>query len=425
MKKLLVVAFLHPYTVVQGGSYRILPLIKYLPEFGWDPLVLTITLKDKPSSLQYIETAYRETLGFWKKIFGFDTTEDINHKITQRFGVNNKNSFLNKLLQIAGEIFYFPDGFKGWQPYAISKGIEVLTQHKFDVILSCHPMTSHLVASKLKAKSGVIWVADFPDLWSQNHNYSYSRLRRKRDTNLEIRTLANANALITVSEPWADKLRKLHKEKQVFTITHGFDPDEVNIPPYPLTDKFTITYTGKIYPQRQDPSKLFEALRKLITNGFLNPSDIEVRFYGAFLDWLENEIATFGLSNVVKQCGQVAKANVLERQRESQLLLSLKWEDEKEKGVHSWKIYEYLAARRPVLAIGGSDDVLAKLIDKTGCGINAFTIKEVENALITYYREYKIQGKIIYHGKESEIDKYSYRQMAKSFAEKFDKLTET
>ncbi len=416
MRKVLLIAFLHPFTVVSGGSFRVLPLVRYLPEFGWEPVVLTAPLRERPSvPCEVVETSYRETMGLWKRLFKLETTNDINTQIKQRLGVTARGSLLDYILSFVGELFYYPDSYKGWRNFAIARGSELLSPQKFDAILSCHPVTSHLVASELKSRFGVPWLADFPDLWSQNHNYSYSRWRQKRDTKLELATLSGAGALVTVSEPWAEKLRALHKGKTVYAITHGFDPNLINDPPAPLTEKFTITYTGTIYPEGEDPVKLFTALSRLISGGVIDATKVEVMFYGHKLDWLEEDIKKWRLNGIVNQYGMLTPDEARMKQWESHLLLLLKWEDPAELGWHSGKIYEYLAARRPILATGGYQDVVSDLLAETKAGIDAPTVGDIENALRTAYEEY-LKGQVLYRGDASVINKYSHREMARKFA---------
>lgn len=417
MKTVLVIGFLHPF-MRSGGSFRLLPLSKHLPEFGWEPVVLTPALLEKPVlPFRIVETPYRDTLGFWKKLFGFNLDNDIKRQIKERFGTSSKNSLVDFMLTCGGEIINYPDSHKGWKPFAIKAGNELLQHEKIDAIISCHPLISHIIASRLKAKHRIPWVADFPDLWSQNHNYSYGPIRRMIDRRLEIRTLTQADALVTVSQPWAEQLSTLHKGKPVYTITHGFDTEEVNNPPAKLTAKFTITYTGSIYTEQQDPSKLFAALKDLISDGTIDPDGIEVRFYGHQHKWLDKEIEQYGLSDITRQYGNISRQVVLERQAESQLLLILKWEDPQQRGWHSGKIFEYLAARRPILATGGSDDVIKDILDETRAGIYAFTIEDIKGILKELYREYRLKGGIAYHGIESKLSKYSHREMTRRFTE--------
>lgn len=118
------------------------------------------------------------------------------------------------------------------------------------------------------------------------------------------------------------------------------------------------------------------------------------------------------------------KKKDLETVKESQLLLLLNWEDYRVKGWHSIKIYAYLAAQRPILAIGGSgDDVIKELLEETNAGMYCKTVEDIKNALRELYQEYKLKGKISYHGDIEEINKYSHREMARKFAEVLDQVT--
>jgi glycosyltransferase involved in cell wall biosynthesis len=284
-------------------------------------------------------------------------------------------------------------------------------------MISIWPVTSHLIASELKAKYRIPWIADFPDLWSQNHNYQYGPLRKFLDRRLELKTLSTADALVTVSQPRAERLRELHRGRTVYAITHGFDAAEVNEPPANVTAKFTITYTGRIYPGKQDATKLFAALQDLISDGVIDPGEVEIRFFGPKTGWLDKEIQQYALSLIAKQYGTIPRQVALEKQRESQILLLLKWEDPRERGIHPGKIFEYLAARRPVLATGGSNDVVTELLNVTRAGIDAPAVPDVKGALEKLYGEYRVNGKIAYDARQSEIDKYSHYEMARKFSE--------
>ena len=226
--------------------------------------------------------------------------------------------------------------------------------------------------------------------------------------------MSKADALVTVSEPWAEKLQALHKGRTVYTVTLGFDLAEVNIPPTKLTGKFTITYTGSIYSGKQDPSKLFAALGDLISSGTMNPDEIEVRFYGSEMSWLDKEIERYRLQSIVKQYGLVSRDVAVGKQRESQLLLQLGWEG-REKAGYSGKLFEYLAARRPILATGEADDMTVKLLNETKAGILAMTIEDIKNMLKELYEEYKLKGEVVYKGEEAKVNKYTNQEMARKF----------
>ena len=419
MKKVLIIAHL------RHASPRIPGLAKYLYEFGWQPIILTAPVSEKPDLLcRVIETGSHDSLGFLKRLFRLDPSEDLRREVKTRLGVTSKKSVVDFFLTLSGAIINYPDSEKGWKPFAVKAGSEILQNEDIDAIISSSsPVTSHLIAKELKIKHKIPWVADFRDLWTQNHNYGYGPLRKRVDRRLELKTLLLADALITVSQPWAEKLRALHRKETVYTITNGFDPTEMNTPPAKLTTKFTITYTGIIWQRKHDPSNFFVALHDLIADGTMDTNDMKVRFYGPRESWLESEIEQYGLSSIVKQPGVVPRQTALEKQRESQVLLVLSWNNPREKGVHSGKVFEYLAAKRPILAIGGSDDVLKDLLDETKAGMHAPTVEAIKNVLKELYQEYNLKGKIAYKGRELKINKYSYREMARKFAEILDNIT--
>lgn len=427
MKKVLIVAHL------LRASPRIPGLAKYLPEFGWQPIILTAPVGKKPDSrfgppndfakrVRVIETPYSGVFDFGKKLFKLNSSKPIGDQVKEKLGIASKRS--SALLRLGGAIVCYPDEDKGWKNFAVRAGREFLQNEDVDIIISSSPpVTSHLIVEKLKTQHKIPWVADLRDLWSQNHYYPYGPVRRLIDRRLELKTLSTANALVAVSQPCAEELKTLHEGKLIYSITNGFDPKQLNDPPAKLAPKFTITYAGTIYTGKQDPSKLFAALQDLISNGAMDPKDVEVRFYGYKEEWLAREIKKYELSSIVKQHGVVPRRIAFEKQRESQILLFLNWEDPKVKGAYTLKIFEYLAAQRPILATGGAgDDVVKELLNETKAGMCGATVEDIKNILSDLYLEYKLKGEISYNGGRAKINKYSYREMAKKFAKVLDDI---
>ena len=408
MKKVLII------THLLHASPRIPGLAKYLLEFGWQPIILTTPIGEDAYS------QFRTPKDFKKTVRVIET-----HGYSSPYGKKRLASkkyskirpFLKFIYKYYREIAQYPDAEKGWKPFALKAGNDLLQNEDIEAIVSSSsPVTSHLIAKELKEKHKIPWVAELRDLWTQNHNYPYSPLRKFFEKRLEIETLSMADILVAVSSPEAEKLRALHKRKRIYTITNGFDPDEMSDERASLTSKFTITYTGQIYT-KQDPSKLLVALKGLISDKTLDPTDVEVRFYGPENALLTKQIQEFGLSDIVKQYGLVPIEISLEKQRESQLLLLLKWENLWERGVYSGKVFEYLAAKRPVLATGGTDDVITELLNETNVGIDAKSVEDIKNVLRKSYTDYKLKDKISYHGIAEKVNKYSYREIAKKLAE--------
>lgn len=375
MKKVLIVGHFWPY---RRGSKRIMGLVKYLTEFGWEPIILTGPLKERPEKkFRFIENNYPCFLGSWVRLFGFSDRADIMDQFQKKIKKSSSKikSFLRFIYWQIGKLFAYPDRDKYWKSFGIKAAEELFKKEKIEAIISVWPQTAHLIAQKLKEKYKIPWVADFPDLWSQNYDRKYGRIRKIIDKRLEIKTINSADLLTTISQPLAEKLGILHINKKIFAIPHGFNLEEINEPPADLTKKFTITYTGQIYTGKQNPLKILTVLKELISEKEINSDNIEVRFYGPERGWLNEEIKKRNLYTIVTQYGEIPRQVSLEKQRDSQLLLLFNWENNNQKGVYTGKIFEYLAARRPILATGGfKDDVVEELLAETNSGAYAVTL---------------------------------------------------
>jgi glycosyltransferase involved in cell wall biosynthesis len=282
----------------------------------------------------------------------------------------------------------------------------------------------NLVASRLASEFNIPWIADFRDLWTQNHYYPYSGIRKFFDRRLELKTLSNASILTTVSQPLAENLQKLHKNKKVIAIPNGFDPEQTN-PGIPLSTKFSITYTGYLYQGRRDPELLFKIIRYLINGNFIDPNSLEINFFGYDEGWLIHDVKKYGLDNYVKIHGIIPREQSIQKQRESQILLLLTWNDPEEKGVYTGKLFDYLAARRPILSLGFTDGgVVKELLDQTRVGVHCSNEVELREYLLEAYREYKELGAVQYRGIKEEVMKYSQVEMAKSFSEVLESIIE-
>lgn len=433
MKKVLIIANLF------HASPRIPGIIRYLSDFGWEPIVLTAPINDDPKKslnfpkgfrekIRVIEVPYKgDIFTFWRKLFlffGFKKEKSVLEQVKIKIGIKSHKSVIDYIFKIYAAVFAYPDAEKKWKKPVLKTANQILKKEKFDAIISSSsPVTTHIIARDLKKIYKLPWVADLRDLWTQNHNYPYPILRKIIEKKLEIKTLSSANILTTVSDPLSENLRNLHKKKCIYTITNGFDPKKINNPPQKIINKFIITYTGQIYPGKQDPLKILYALKDLIKEKKIQSEDIEVRFYGPENYWLEKEIESQNLSNIVRQYGKIFPEEAIKKQRESQLLLLLNWENKNQKGVYTGKIFEYLAARRSILAIGGfHSDVIEDLLNQTKTGVFVPNKKDIKKALINFYSEYKRKGSVDYKGDLSQVEKYTYRNIAKKFANILDKL---
>ena len=303
-----------------------------------------------------------------------------------------------------------------WRP------LHEISRQKLDIaaiVTTSPPISSHLIGRQAKIILGCPWIADFRDLWTQNLG---TRSFQHLQVGLERRTLRDADVLVTVSEPWASRLQEHHPGKTIYTITNGFDPDDYCSPPPQLTHDFSITYTGKLYVDQRDPTILFEVVHDLIEKETIPAGALRIRFYGPIETWLPILVEKYGLNRVVELNGPTPREVVQGHQRESQILLLLPWSDPRETGHHSAKLFEYFAAGRPILAVGGTGGVLTEALGETRAGVHTSSKAGVRDFLLKSYAEFKKTGYVSYSGDQQAIARYSHPEMARRFAEILDSV---
>lgn len=424
MKKVLIITYYFPPRQAIG-SVRLGGLAKYLPEFGWQPTIITPALPSvSDKKFQVIETFYPgDVITRIKKRLSLNANIGLQKQLGIPLALREgKNSISNKILAFIQSIISYPDEQIGWYPYATKAGEELLGNLNFDAIISSSsPVTTHLVAKHLKEKRNIPWVADLRDLWTQNHYHIYVPVRKWFEKRLELRTLNWADALVTVSQPLVDKLCTLHRNKTVRCILNGFDPDELSVAP--LTKEFTITYTGHLYEGKRDPYVILKAIQSLVAESKIDAGEIRIRFFGQTQYWLEREFASLNLKGIAAQYGIVSRDVVLVKQRESHILLLLNWDNPGDQGVYPAKVFEYLAAKRPIVAIGGKGGVVKGLLEATNAGIHSSNLEDTKKIILDYYREYKTTGIVSYKGNEMMILKYNHIEMARKFANVLDEVS--
>jgi len=437
MKKVLII------TDLEHATPRFIGLIKHLPKYNWEAIIITPQLTSKftkrygnikdiyPKEIQIIETKNKNIIQKLRNIFiktylkysknkKNKTIQDINEiNIYQKI---DKAPFIKEILfktyKILINIFNYPDAHTGWKKFALQKANQILKTKKVKAIISSSsPVTSHIIASKLCKKWDIPWLADFRDLWSQNHAYPYGKIRKRFEKKLEIKTIKVAQALTTVSTPLVNKLKKIHQKNKVYVITNGFDLDyKKQEKREKLNSQFTITYTGQIYDDKQDISNIIISLSNLINQKKIKTEDILFRVFGPSNQKLFNLIKKHQLEKNFYYGGSISWKKIQNIQKESQLLLLLNWEDQAQPGIYTTKFFEYLAVRRPIIATGGyGNDVIEKSLSITQAGVYLKDIKSIEKYLINFYNSYQKNGKVPYNGINSEIEKFNFINLSKKF----------
>jgi len=421
-RRILIISFLFHDTEAIG-SIRIRGLLRYLPEFGWDPIVLTSKSKKNDEIIKdVIDTPFEDSLIKWKKNLGLSLDETIKEqfRISTR---KNKKDYFDLILKLWNEIFSYPDGYASWRKIGVEYGKKLLNEGGIDAILtSSDPVTCHMIGSDLKKYSNCVWIADFRDLWSQNQYYGYSNIRRIIDRRLEKDILSKADALTTVSIPLTKELKKMHPEKNIECIMNGFDPEQMNHESV-ASDRFSIVHTGYLYLGKRDPEMFLKSIEELIGEGVIDSNDLSIDFYGYDEGWLRNEIEKFSFQKQIGIHGKVSRDEAIQRQRRAQILLLITWNDKKDRGVYTGKLFDYLAAKRPILSIGARGSVIEDLLNDTQAGAHVTSLEEIKKKIVEFYYEFKTNGHIGYRSNLEEIAKYDQRKMAMKFAKLLDNIT--
>jgi glycosyltransferase involved in cell wall biosynthesis len=310
----------------------------------------------------------------------------------------------------------------GWYHAAIKAGCELVSEHRVDGIFSSYfPSSSHFVASCLQRRAGIPWIAEFRDLWALT---PYSRkiwFSESLEKQIEKRVMKGSSLLIAVSEAEAQRLQELHR-KNVAVIPNGFDEEDY-LEEIPLTSKFTITYTGNIYAGKRDPTLLFQALSQMRQAGKVSPDNCEVRFFGgSSLNVLLPIIKKYHLEDIVNIYGFVPFKESVRKQKESTVLLLLGWGDPRDKATYTGKIFEYLGAQRPILALGYKGGNIDKLLQSSGTGVLVDEVRSMEDILCRWLQEWHQTGEIVSHWNPNTnvVKRYTRREGARKLAELLD-----
>lgn len=375
MKKVLIITYYWPPSG-GAGVQRWLKFAKYLPEFGWQPIILTVDpqyasypQRDEsllsevdPGCLVYTTKSF-ELYNLYKLISG---KKEVPYG---GFANDSKEGIFQKVSKFLRGNFLLPDPRKGWNRYAYKKAVELIRQYNIDTVVTTSPSHStQLIGLKLKKRFNIQWIADLRDPWTDIYYYnqfSHTALARWIDKSYERKVVGNADLLITVSED----VKRLFAEKSVLpvadkiaVIPNGFDEDDFKIPSVPAERRKIITYTGTI-SEAYDVGCLLKALSSLDDR---LKSVLLIRFVGKVPPSVEQKFRAAGLQ--LELVGYVDHPKSIEYLFRSDLLLLVIPKVKNNRGILTGKFFEYLASHKPILAIGPTDGDLAKIIQETQCG---------------------------------------------------------
>lgn len=384
-KKVLIVTYYWPPS---GGSgvQRWLKFVKYLPEFGWTPYVLTpenpafdlrdeSLLKDIPPEAEVLR------LPIWEPYRLLGKTKGKDEKKAKIFFSSGK-SWTQKIMRFIRGNFFIPDPRMFWVTPASRFLEDFILQEKIShVVTTGPPHSMHLIGMRLKKKVPALrWVADFRDPWSEWHlldEWQVSRPVRKIHQYLEKKVLTRADAILTVTPGLAAHFGQLANRK-VVCITNGYDDSDVSDIQYVRTNRFTIRHTGLV----KDARPFMEAVKQVALENAAFKDAVLVDFTGEvhpdFRSYVENDET---LKQITRFSGYKPHRELPALYAQTDVLLLVIPDVPLARAYLPGKLFEYLAAKRPVIGLGPEDGDAAAILAKTGAGMviepkNSITIKE-------------------------------------------------
>ncbi len=406
MRKVLMIA--HDFPPIGGsGVQRTMKFAKYLPEFGWQPIILTVSnpslyeaddslLKELPDDLpvyRALDVSIRSLLGKKTGELPSPAGQDL-----AKIGADApkplrfRRKIRKSLVSFADTWLRIPDSAIFWLPAALWVGLKIVRQ--CDAIYSTSaPFTDHLIASFLHKLSGKPWIADFRDPWTQNAIYqSSSRLRSRIDGFLEKEFLKNPDLVTVTCAATARGFQEAYpflSEDKFIEITNGFDAEDFDQPISSPFDKFTITYTGQFYSKKNSSSPFLQALRELCCEHPELASEIQVIFAGIFGEQNRVRLKQWGLEEMVKPLGYIQHREGIKLLLQSHTLLLTLNDEAGTNLLYPGKLFEYLAARKTILALL-PEGATADLIRDMGAGliVPPNDVGAIRRAILELYHQY-------------------------------------
>jgi len=429
-KKVLIITYYWPPSG-GGGVQRWLKMTKYLPEHGWESIILTpdnpdfelkdeSLLKDVASETIVLKLPIWEPFGLYRKLMG--------KKAVQKQGVvDTKNeSLLGRWSRWIRGNWFIPDARLFWVRPAVNYAEKYLRKNTVDVIITTGPPHSmHLIGMELKRRLGIKWIADFRDPWSDWDVLPQLNLTKKswkRHIKLEHQVMHQADKVLTVTHNLAKQLEVTGKLEKVEVVTNGFDPADFLIDETTKPSKFKISHVGLLNEGR-NPELLWEVLEEIcVENNEFNEA-LEIVLAGTIDQPVRDSINNFEkLKSKVLIPEYLAHKKVLTLYQESAILLLLVNNTSNSSWILPGKLFEYFSAKRPILAIGQLESEANEVLKE--CGYDSFLAyddkdglkKRVKNLFVAYQNKDVVMD-------STAIQKYDRKKLAGEVANLLDETT--
>jgi len=413
---------------VTAGTERSAKFAKYLPLSGYVPHILTTTIggagtNDSQNSVHRATELLAVHRRVTKRVSRSNT-----HLSNSRAGDANEARVLRRIKSFLLEWMVIPDAQIGWFPSAVRLGRRMLRHNDLDLIYSSSPPeTSHLIACCLSHLTGRPLVADFRDGWafeSLKTSVRTNRYRRSIEGALEKTVVRSSDAIITASPPITEYFRHRYglPPTRAVTITNGYDPEDYVDMAATEPPSFTITHTGTFSKSRSttSPYWFFQAIHELLQEHQGLKQELHITLVGNLNHDEKRWISDFRLQSVVHCVGQVSREESLRYQLTSTVLLLVT--SPADRSTVTSKLFEYLAARKPILALAqgtAAAEILSAV--HTGSIVSPTDVEAIKRAIIALYAQWE-GGELGVHIDPAKLQQFDRRELTRQLAEVFDRV---
>ncbi len=431
MKKVLIITYYWPPS---GGSgvQRWLKCVRYLRDFGWEPVVYTALDSEYPVIDQSLEAQVPKGVEvirrpIWEpyKLYKKFTGQKKETRVVSGFLNANKPSFKRRVsMWIRGNVF-IPDARKFWIKPSVAFLVDYLKDHPVDAIVSTGPPHSmHLIAMGVKRKTGLPWVADFRDPWTNIDFYQELMLSTWADRKhhrLEKAVVTLADRVVVVGNQMKEEFEEI-SGRQVDVVTNGYDEADLQPQPKAARDKkFSLIHIG-LLNQHRNHEAFWAACAELKKEIPSFGNDLLVKLVGKADVSAQESINRHGMEAQVEMIDYLPQAEAVQQQGRAQVLLLSINNTPNAKGVITGKIFEYLASGRPILCIGPEDGDAAHIINEAKAGlVVGFEDKEKMKAHISHY--YDLYQRDALEVQSQGVAAFSRKALTGKFAQLFDAIT--